>query len=215
MTSYENYNSKKYIPEKDVKEAILIKTPRPEHFDSVKKLDDNLQERLKQKKRSQDSVIDNILEKVQDKLLNIMGPLSKLWVMIEQVNSGSGSSSTVEMDTALEPLQKTVLLIGQCNNTNTNERRKNVLLDVTGASSSQVASMLKEKAAFLQKHDQALFRKDFRNYLTKSLKAKKQSIKAIAEVSKSTNRKRPFPDGPSFYQGLANRGVKIQVQLQR
>ena len=106
MTSYENYNSEKYIPEKDVKEAILIKTPRPEHFDSVKKLDDNLQERLKQKKRSQDSVIDNILEKVQDKLLNIMGPLSKLWVMIEQVNSGSGSSSTVEMDTALEPLQK-------------------------------------------------------------------------------------------------------------
>ena len=106
MTSYENYNSEKYIPEKDVKEAILIKTTRPEHFDSVKKLDDNLQERLKQKKRSQDSVIDNILEKVQDKLLNIMGPLSKLWVMIEQVNSGSGSSSTVEMDTALEPLQK-------------------------------------------------------------------------------------------------------------
>ena len=112
MTSYENYNSEKYIPEKDVKEAILIKTPRPEHFDSVKKLDDNLQERLKQKKRSQDSVIDNILEKVQDKLLNIMGPLSKLWVMIEQVNSGSGSSSTVEMDTALEPLQKQCYWLG-------------------------------------------------------------------------------------------------------
>ena len=110
------------------------------------------------------------------------------------------------MDTALEPLQKTVLLVGQCNNTNTNERRKSVLLDVTGASSSQVASMFKEKAAFLQKHDQALFRRDFRNYLTKSLKAKKQSIEAIAEVSKSTNRKRPFRDDPSFYQGRANRG---------
>ena len=41
----------------------------------------------------QDIVIDNTLEKVQDKVLDIMGPLSKLWVMIEQVNSGSGSSS--------------------------------------------------------------------------------------------------------------------------
>ena len=31
--------------------------------------------------------------------------------MVEQVNSGSGSSSTVEMDTVLELLEKTVLLI--------------------------------------------------------------------------------------------------------
>ena len=40
-----------------------------------------------------------------------MGPLSKLWVMIEQINS------TAELDAALELLEKTVLLIGQCNNT--------------------------------------------------------------------------------------------------
>ena len=65
----------------------------------------------------QDIVIDNTLEKVQDKVLDIMGPLSKLWVMIEQVNSGSGSSSTVKIDTVVELLEKTVLLIGKCNNT--------------------------------------------------------------------------------------------------
>ena len=66
--------------------------------------------------------------------------------------------------------------------------------------------MLKEKAAFLQKHDQALFGKDFRDHLTESLKAKKQSIEAITEVSKSTNRKRPFREGPLFYQGRPNGG---------
>ena len=92
MASYANDNSEKYIPQKDVKEAILMKTPRPENLDPVKKLDDYLQELLKQKKRS------------QDKALDIMGPLSKLWVMIEEVNSGSGSSTTVEMDTILELL---------------------------------------------------------------------------------------------------------------
>ena len=88
-----------------------------------------------------------------------MGPLSKLWVVIEQVNSVSGSSSTVEMDTVLKPLEKTVLLIGQCNNTITYQRKKNVLLGVTGTSSSQAASMLKEKVSFLQKHDQAPLKK--------------------------------------------------------
>ena len=65
-------------------------------------------------------------------------------------------------------------------------------MGVTGTSSSHMASTLKEKAAFLQKHDQALFRKDFRDHLTESLKVKKQSTEAIAEVSKSTSRKRSF-----------------------
>ena len=112
----------------------MIKTPRPENLDPVKKLDDYLQELLKQKKKPQDIAIDNTLEKAKDKVLDIMGPLSKLWVMVEQVSSGSasGSSSTVEMDTVLELLEKTVLLIGQCNNTITYERRKNVLLGAQG-----------------------------------------------------------------------------------
>ena len=63
------------------------------------------------------------------------------------------------MDNALELLEKTVVLIGQCSNTITYERRKNVLLGFTVTSSSQVTSVLKEKAAFLQKHDQVLFGK--------------------------------------------------------
>ena len=107
-------------------------------------------------------------------------------------------------------------MIGQFNNTIIYERRKNVLLGVTETFSSQVASILNEKAAFLQKHSQALFRKDFRDHLPESLKGKKQSIEVIAEVSKSTNRKRPFREGPSFYQGKPIGGeAKIQVQLQR
>ena len=46
--------------------------------------------------------MDNTLETVQEKVLDIMVLLSKLWAMIEQVNSGSGSSSTVEIDTAID-----------------------------------------------------------------------------------------------------------------
>ena len=38
MASYENDKSKKYIPEKDVKEPILVKTPRSENLDPVNKL---------------------------------------------------------------------------------------------------------------------------------------------------------------------------------
>ena len=64
MRSYANGNSEKYIPGKDVKVAILIQTPRPENLHPVKKLDEYLQDLLKQKKRPQDIAIDNTLEKV-------------------------------------------------------------------------------------------------------------------------------------------------------
>ena len=61
----------------------MIETPTPEDLDPVKKLDDYQLEFLKQEKRPQDSTVDNTLEKVQEKVLDVMGSLSKLWVMVE------------------------------------------------------------------------------------------------------------------------------------
>ena len=78
MTEYANENLEKFIPDKDVKEAILLKLPRPKNIDPVKKLDDFLLELLKQKKKTVDITIDDTSEKIQDKAIDIMGPLSKL-----------------------------------------------------------------------------------------------------------------------------------------
>ena len=80
-----NDSLEKNIPEKNVKETTSIKTPRSENLDPVQKMDDYPQEFLRQKKRPQDIAIDNTFEQVQDKVLGIMEPLSKLWVMVEQV----------------------------------------------------------------------------------------------------------------------------------
>ena len=78
MTEYANENLEKFIPDKDVKEAILLKLPRPKNIDPVKKLDDFLLELLTQKKKTVDITIDDTSEKIQDKAIDIMGPLSKL-----------------------------------------------------------------------------------------------------------------------------------------
>ena len=80
-----NDSLEKNIPEKNVKETTSIKTPRSENLDPVQKMGDYPQEFLRQKKRPQDIAIDNTFEQVQDKVLGIMEPLSKLWVMVEQV----------------------------------------------------------------------------------------------------------------------------------
>ena len=51
MAAYANENLEKFIPDTNVKEAILLKLPRPENIDPVKKLDEFLLELLKQEKK--------------------------------------------------------------------------------------------------------------------------------------------------------------------
>ena len=50
MSEVYHKNWEKYVPEKDIKKEILIKTTRPGNLEPVKKLDDYLQELLKKKK---------------------------------------------------------------------------------------------------------------------------------------------------------------------
>ena len=70
-----------------------------------------------------------------------------------------------QLEMVLELLEMTVVHAGQCMSTITYERSKNVLLGVTGTSTTQVAALLKEKAFFFQKHDRTLFRKEFTDNL--------------------------------------------------
>ena len=136
--------------------------------------------------------IDGTFENIQDKVTDIMGPLSKLWVMIENANSEKDENApVVQMDTILELLEKTLVLIGQCSNTITYERRKNTFLGVTLTSTKQVAAMLKKKASFLQQHDKASLGEEFTDNLAETIKTKKQSIETITEVSRPSNRQ-PF-----------------------
>ena len=49
MSSYANKYFEEFIPERDLKEAILTQSPVPENMDTVKKLDDFLKDLLKRK----------------------------------------------------------------------------------------------------------------------------------------------------------------------
>ena len=67
--------SSEIYPKKICQREILIKSQSSENLDLATKLEDHLQELLKQKKTSQDITTNNILEKVPDKFLDVMGPL--------------------------------------------------------------------------------------------------------------------------------------------
>ena len=81
--------------------------------------------------------------------------------MTENVNKANNDNvPALQMDMFLELLGKTIVLVGQYMNTIMYERRKNIILGVTGTSTKQVTALLKEKALFLQKHTKNLFRRN-------------------------------------------------------
>ena len=78
--------------------------------------------------------------------------------------------------------------------------------------------MLKEKASLLQKHDEELFGKKFRNHIADTMKSKKQTREIFVE----RDSKKPFPyspsqpprrsEGPKFYLSKTGGNPKYQHQ---
>ena len=54
-----------------------------DNLDNVKKLDDFARDILKEKYKTNEQNIENVIEKLQRKTVDVMGALSKLWNMLE------------------------------------------------------------------------------------------------------------------------------------
>ena len=66
---------KKYVPDKELKDSILLKNPVPENVHiAVRRMDDFLD--LKDKKKLE---LESMLEKIQKKDLEVVGPMTRLW----------------------------------------------------------------------------------------------------------------------------------------
>ena len=86
ITQKKNYANKYFeecFPEDTLKEAVLCQNPVSDNLDNVKKLDDFLRDILKEKRKTNEQNIGNLLEKLQRKTVDVMGPLSKLWNILE------------------------------------------------------------------------------------------------------------------------------------
>ena len=77
-----------------------------------KVIDDYLKEMLWEAKKSRELEQDQSLEKIQQKVLNIMEPLSKLWVGVDEVKS-SGNLDQMSLQNLPTAIDQTVLLVGQ------------------------------------------------------------------------------------------------------
>ena len=160
MANYANKYFEEYVPEYSLKEkeGILCQNPVPDNLDNVKKLDNVLRGISKEKRKTSEQSVRNVLEKLQRKTVDVMGPLSKLWNILEGAKGAEEDAVQISISDLLHYVEQTVLLLGQSSNAITFHRRLNVLGSVMN-SQYQVKSMLKEKTSLLQKHDEYLFGK--------------------------------------------------------
>ena len=193
MANYANKYFEEYVPEDSLKEAILCQNPVPDNLDNVKKLDNFLRDILKEKRKINEQNIENVLEMLQRKTVDVMGPLSKLWNILERAKEAEEDAVQISINDLLHYVEQTVLLLGQSSNAITYHRRLNVLGSVMN-SQYQVKSILKEKASLLQIHDEYLFGKTFRNHIADTIKSKKQTKEIFIE------HKKPFSFSPSHAQ---------------
>ena len=120
----------------------------------------------------------------------MIGPLSKLWNILEGAKGAEEDVVQIYINDLLHYVEQAVLRLGQSSNAITYHRRLNVLGSVMN-SQYQVKSMLKEKASYLQKHDEYLFGKKFRNHIADTIKSKKQTKEILIK------HKNPFLFSPS------------------
>ena len=196
MMKYAEKHFNTFIPERDLKEAICVENPVPSNICSVKKLDKYLRDILKEKAKQTTLSTDRVFEKIQTKNLEVMGPLTKLWLSIDQaVNSkGDEQQTPITLEDLLQYIEQTVLLIGQTNVSLTYHRRLNVLYSIMN-NPAQSKSLLKENAESLQQQrDTDLFGKEFKDHLSENLKARKET-KAVLDLT-TEKKKWPFPRGP-------------------
>ena len=172
LLKYADHYLKKFIPDKELKDSILTENPVPKNFMKVPSLDVFIRDTMKEERRNHELTLDSILENVQDKTRDVLGPLSRVWAYLQEVTSDhedEDGSIQVDLDLLLTHIQKTILILTQALNTMTYHRRFIIMAQ------TEAKSILKEKADILGEKD-CLLGKDFRNQVIKIVKPKPRCI---------------------------------------
>ena len=175
-----------HISPKDIKENILSVTPVPSNIKNSQNLDEYIKELLVENKKNNTLNQEKVLNGIQDQVVTILAPLSKLWstmelernaVLEEELNEGHREMANL--------FEQTVLLTAQTYNSLAYQRRMNVLSALT-PNSTKVKKILKEKSLELGGiENKYLFGEKFEEKLSKITTAKQKFKTKFTGLQKS------------------------------
>ena len=131
MVNYTNKYFQEYVPEDSLKKAILCHNSVADNLDNAMKLDDFLKNILKEKcKTNKNKITKMFWKSFNQKTVDVMGPLSKLWNILEAAKGAEEDAVQISINDLLDYVEQTVLLLRQSSDAITYHRELNVLRSV-------------------------------------------------------------------------------------
>ena len=113
MARHVNKHSRQFIPEKDVQEQILDIHPVPTNINKPPELDPVLETMLKTRYKNECIKKDENLKRTQVKIRDALGPLSKVWSLMEDLKHNNEIKKFMDTQEVGEAIEQTNLLLGQ------------------------------------------------------------------------------------------------------
>ena len=173
-------------------------------------MDEFMAQLLKEKRQKILLQQDAIYENVQRKNMDVLGPLCKLWESLETAKKEQGSSDSI--DNLIKFVTQSIVLVGQTNIALSYHRRLSTL-NVVIKSTIQARSMLKNKSELLQREKKDLFGKEFREQISETVKAHRQSKELLASIvfKDAASGNQPFRKGTRQANNIA--GSKVLTYI--
>ena len=169
-----------------MEEGIISKSPVPENAKAFNapKVDNYLGDIFKSTNRPLDLQVDESLCKAQRRLLNTMGPLGKVWTIVDNIRSGNSGSTAVDSHKMLQLIEQSIILLGQSDVLFNFHCRLAILSRVT-KSQRRAKIVLKENDKYFKKNHSSLFGHAFHKTLKGLARAKKESKSLVDDLSSS------------------------------
>ena len=144
---------------------------------------------------------DHEFETFQGKLLEVMGPLSRLWKGLEYIRKAP-SDLEVPVEKFVALVEQVILLLGQTSLSVSYTRRLNILKLIT-KDIRKAKAILKENENILKENETHLFGKKFRSQMIETEKSREKSLEVFKDFGE---KKSPFRKDLSHSQNKPHGG---------
>ena len=162
----------------------------------IHKLDDDWREMMDEDKRNFPLLKqDRAMERIQSMLMTAMGPISKIWVALDQIQK-QGGSGDADLPSMLKQIEKGIICLGQVNVHLNYYRRLPIVTKIMD--SGKKAQKVLKKSSHRMKSKKLLGSK-FQRIIQKTIKKKREARELKRDLLFSSQANKPFRSGPSSH----------------
>ena len=172
MLSYVLKQFHGFIPDAEFEESILKYNPIPSNVPPPAPRDNFLRGVLEENHKYLQMHVDKLLQKMQQKVINVLGPLSKIWQKIEDSTQYKTERVEIDLGEFKELTVQSIMMLGQVFNNLTYYRRLSVLNVLM--KEHKAKEMLKKKASIFSESHKEFFGQNVRENWCTNLKAKQK-----------------------------------------